>query len=338
MRGLLNFPGLLVPLALVQLAVFVLLIRLLDWYEREPMALIALVAAWGSTGAVVLALLGNFAADRFLSPPLPAPGHPLHPLITTPIVEESAKGLALVAILLLSRLLGRLVGTLEFEGVTDGIVYGAAVGLGFAFTEDVAYLLRAAVVDLGQAVQVFSDRVGFFSVQSLGHAVYAAMFGVGLGLATWRRGWVGTMVFPLVGLAAGAAMHAVHNRSVDLERAAYQTNLADLGFLLAASVAMGLWLMYERKVIREELAEEAASGLISPADLELLPRYLPRALWYLELLKAGRFERWRILRRIHTELVDLAFLKRRVRRKRGDSEAVERRRQRIERILSRGVE
>ena len=31
--------------------------------------------------------------------------------------------------------------TPRLSGVTSGLVYGAAVGLGFAFTEDIAYLL-----------------------------------------------------------------------------------------------------------------------------------------------------------------------------------------------------
>jgi hypothetical protein len=63
-------------------------------------------------------------------------GETFGPAIAALLVEEVAKGFALVIAFCLSWWAARRFGFLEFEELTDGIVYGAAVGLGFAFTED----------------------------------------------------------------------------------------------------------------------------------------------------------------------------------------------------------
>src|SRR5699024_11787194 len=49
-----------------------------------------------------------------------------------PVVEESTKTVLLVIIVLAARR--------YFEGPLDGLVYGALIGAGFAFTENILYL------------------------------------------------------------------------------------------------------------------------------------------------------------------------------------------------------
>src|SRR3712207_4220500 len=99
------------------------------------------MAAWGATGAMAISKVGN---EIVLGSLPPAVREVFGPAISGPLVEEPAKGLALLVAFLLSYLAAKLFGFLELEGVTDGIVYGAAVGLGFAFTEDLFYLLNTA--------------------------------------------------------------------------------------------------------------------------------------------------------------------------------------------------
>lgn len=53
--------------------------------------------------------------------------------ISAPLAEETAKGMILVVVFVPSYAAARRFGGLEFSGVTDGIVYGAAVGLGLPF-------------------------------------------------------------------------------------------------------------------------------------------------------------------------------------------------------------
>ena len=112
---------------------------------------------------------------------------------------------------------------------------------------------------------------------------------------------------------------------------------SDYVFVAIFIVAVALWLRYQRRVIRQELEQEMKDGLISREEWEAMPRYLSRSKQYWGLLWAGKPEHWRQLKRIHGELVDLAFLKWRLRRTGGDWNEVERRRRRIANLQSQEV-
>ena len=349
--------------AFLQGAVLVLLIRLADVYEREPLGLLALLALWGATGANMLAYLGNMTVANLLPPRVDTV---FGSAIGAPLVEEVAKGLALVAVLFGSRWLARRLGILEFEGVTDGIVYGAAVGMGFALAEDIFYFFQEDTFEA--ALGTFLSRVDLLGLNMLGHSLYTAAFGAGLGLATLSRSRSGRIGFPLLGLATAMLMHATWNGlgslvlvrrfgfdatvtyvehfqelakaptplflqmyAVDLQ-AQRATELLYEGFLIACVVGFVLWLRYQRQVLRYELAEEVRLGVVDPQDWDLLPSPRARATRWLGLLRAGRFEEWSAVRRLQREVVELAFLKWRLRRLGGDWSQVDRRRQRIARL------
>jgi RsiW-degrading membrane proteinase PrsW (M82 family) len=234
--------------------------------------------------------------------------------------------------------------------------------LGFAFTEDLLYLFNTANQQgLGAGLSEYASRVDIFGMGQLGHAVYTAAFGAGLGLATWSWSWRGRLGFPLLGLVAAMLMHAVHNglpsfalawryglenaaaamagRSVpgDLfaqmqataEAANTVSKVADYVFVAIFIALAMLWLRYQRRVIRDELEEEVRAGLLNQAEWEMMFRYWDRSKWYWQLLWEGKLERWRLLRRIHNELVDLAFLKWRLKRAPRLRGQIERRRKRI---------
>ena len=94
-------------------------------------------------------------------------------------------------------------------------------------------------------------------------------------------------------------------------------------------------MRHQRRVIRDELAEEVSTGLLSREEWEMMPRYWRRSVTYWRLLWEGKLERWRLLRRVHNELVDLAFLKRRQRQAGEDwGGRVEKRRRRIASLRS----
>lgn len=354
------FASLIITYAVVQTVVFLLLIRFVDPYEREPVSLLAIMALWGAVGATSISALGN----TFVRNALPLDiAIVFGRAIYAPVVEELAKGVALVIFVIISlRARGRF-GMPRFEGVTDGIVYGAAIGLGFAFTEDILYLLLGASrFGLEQGFVDYLARRDFFGLGMFHHAIYTASFGVGLGLATWslRRG--AKALFPIMGMIVAIMLHSFNNgwvhltlvrrfgfdkvlaylqggggraRSTIAEAARSASNVVDVadGFLVAIFVLLVvLWLRYQRSVIREQLKEEAASGLISRTELLLLPRYWQRTMWYWQLIKTGQWERWRLLRRIHNELVDLAFTKHRIERGTASPAEAERSRRLINRL------
>lgn len=363
--------------ALVQSVLCLLLIRFLDFYERKPLSLLALLALWGALGATFLSGLGNRVLDDLLDYLSPEVETVLGAAITAPLVEETSKGIALVVVFVLSYLVARRFGVIEINGVMEGIVYGAAVGLGFSFAEDILYFFNYAVHQedlLGQGLEVYLTRVDFFGPRDLGHAVYTGTFGAGLGLATWSRGWGARILFSLLGLGAAMLMHALNNGLLMLAlvygfgleaaaefTAAAQSGQGDLladfpmplvatagfinilgivfnyGFVAVFFVLIWLWLRYQWRVIREELAEEMDSGLISREEWEILPRYRRRLALYWRVLWSGKVERWRALRRLHNEMVELALLKRRLERTGGDPGRVERLRRRIKALKSQEI-
>ncbi len=120
------------------------------------------------------------------------------------------------------------------------------------------------------------------------------------------------------------------------DAAATVGEVLDYAFVAAFFIAILLWLRHQQRVIHGEL-EEAARGLISREEREAMPLYWRRSVWYWRLLWEGKLERWRLLRRVHSELVDLAFLKWRLRKVGGDWAQVERRRRRIANLKSQRV-
>ncbi len=214
MEEILNNPGFYVSYAVIQAIVVLLLIRLLDYYDRQPLGLLAVMAFWGATGAALIALAGNRIVRAMLSDDArDVFGNAISP----PIVEEGAKGLALLAAVGPIRWAGRRFGMSIFEGVTAGMVYGAAVGLGFAFTEDVFYFVNEAQAQgLEGGLDVFVHRRDFFGPAMLHHPLWTAAFGAGLGAAAWTKSPVRKVVYPLLGFTAAVLMHAINNGLVEL--------------------------------------------------------------------------------------------------------------------------
>ena len=112
--------------ALIPTVFYVLFVWWLDRYDKEPVWLLALAFAWGAMPAAFLSVVAELAFDASIT--LVAGEGLLADLasvsISAPLVEESAKGVALIALALLFRR--------EFHNALDGIVYGAMIGFGFA--------------------------------------------------------------------------------------------------------------------------------------------------------------------------------------------------------------
>jgi predicted ATPase/RsiW-degrading membrane proteinase PrsW (M82 family) len=355
MIAIFSEPGFYLTFAVVQAILVLLVIWALDLYERQPLLLVMLMAFWGGTGAAVIALAGNRAVKGLLSGEAQTV---FGDAISAPVVEECAKGLALIAAIGPIRWLAKRFGVTIFEGLTAGIVYGAAVGIGFAFTEDFFYLLNQARTEGVEAgLNLFVYRRDFFGPAVLHHPLFTAAFGAGLGLAAWTtRRWA-QIAFPLLGLAVAIAMHAANNGLVEavlslaygLNEAALWMNGApvpdnventgvameailrflDYVYIAAFLTAAVLWLRYQRRIIRAELAEETATGLLRPGELREFTDPSSRTARYWRLLRSGQLEQWRHRRRLHSALARLALLKWRVKRFGGDEQGVQRARREI---------
>ena len=118
-------------LALVPLTGVLLAIRIVDRWEPEPRSLVLFAIGWGAIAAVAIALGVDLLLTVLLRPPDTQAAEIFTAVVQAPIVEEFGKGLGVLIIFA--------IGRRAFDGPIDGIVYGALIGAGFAFTENIQY-------------------------------------------------------------------------------------------------------------------------------------------------------------------------------------------------------
>jgi RsiW-degrading membrane proteinase PrsW (M82 family) len=94
------------------------------------------------------------------------------------LVEETLKAVGVVLIYLIARS--------EVNGVIDGFVYGAMVGLGFAVVEDVLYFVAQFGASPAGVIGGFFVRV--LASGLYGHVLYTALTGMGIAWFVTRPG------------------------------------------------------------------------------------------------------------------------------------------------------
>ncbi len=244
--------------AAVPMTAFVVAVWWLDRYEREPPLLVLGVFGWGAVGAVVLALIGSGVLGLPVSLLPDSAGALLGPVVIAPLVEEPAKALVLLLLLLQGK---------HFDGATDGFVYGAAAGLGFGMTENFLYFTGPAISgDVGGWIGLVLLRTGFSAVM---HAMCTSTVGACLGAARFRGG-ARLGAAGAVGLALAMAMHATWNGLISFDPVVDAGGaLAGLDLLLLMAGFVVVMLTFQIAVllesarIRRELLAEVALGTLS---------------------------------------------------------------------------
>lgn len=222
----------------------------LDRWEPEPPHLLVAAFFWGGgvslllvlTASPILALVGG-------------DGEFFGAVISAPLIEESAKGLFLVLVLLASRR-----GRTEFNSLTDALVYAGFVGIGFSFIEDLLYI--AGEPTLGGALTVAGVRIG---LGAWAHSVYTSMTAIGLWLGVTSRGPM-RVLWPFFGWCMAVLLHAIHNGSTFLGLGAYFLSL--LMFSLPAFIAFVLLAVrsyrQEGRILVGQLPAMVYHGWITP--------------------------------------------------------------------------
>jgi protease PrsW len=189
-------------IAILPMPVYVSLVLWLDRFEPEPGWMLGLTFFWGAIIAGLFASIFNTVGDMLVTAAAGATAGTLFAyIISAPVVEESAKGLALLILFFWKRK--------EFDNVTDGIMYAAMAGLGFAMTENALYYGRQFDAGgLSASLTLFMSR-GVLAPYL--HPMFTAMTGAGLGWAAQNsRGWM-RWAAPLFGFCTAVALHGTWN-------------------------------------------------------------------------------------------------------------------------------
>jgi RsiW-degrading membrane proteinase PrsW (M82 family) len=358
---------LIVLVALFQAIALLFLARFLDLYERESWPALLLAALLGAIAMVLVRMIeGNW-----IQPNLPRDVDAVFGgAIAAPFPEEALKGIAIVACFKGSRIIARRFGHRELEGVTDGMVYGAAVGVGFAFAENMTWLLGDLEAPVLEGIRELQARteVGPLNL-TLAHVIFSATVGAALGYASWTSGRRGRLVVALgfgIALLLHAAWHLreavplvlrfglqttaewnlarTEGRSASLapeleNRMNSTAQSAQSAFtwfwsvvLLIFAFSVAIWLFRQRNIMRQELAEELADGRIGEVEYRLIPSFVARLLWRFDALSTAGSEGWQSVIRLHDALTHLSFLKWQIRLTGGDWREVEQQRQRVARL------
>jgi RsiW-degrading membrane proteinase PrsW (M82 family) len=256
-----------VTAASIPALIYATIVLRLDRYEIEPLRALLACFTWGAVGAILFSvatgLLFQFAVEEALGAEA---AEVASVVIGAPLVEESFKGLAVLAVLIFARD--------EIDSTLDGLVYGALVGVGFAMTENILYFgqayLEGGLREFGTLVLARSVLGGF------GHPAYTAVTGAAIG---WSRGRYGRgiarVVVPILGWALAVALHIAWNGGLVLtttlmdedagllQPVAVQTAIVIVPAVLVLYVVARLSARHELGILREELRAEVERGTIT---------------------------------------------------------------------------
>jgi RsiW-degrading membrane proteinase PrsW (M82 family) len=281
--------------ALLPLPIYIGVVLWLDRFEPEPRGMLAMAFLWGASVAVVVSGLVNGVMDEVI-------GAGLTSIVTAPVVEEALKAVVLVRFYRRRRD--------EFDGVVDGLIYAAMVGLGFAFAENVDYYGRALQKDgmAGLAVTFTLRAV----IAPFSHPLFTGFTGLGLGLARQsRRRWV-VRAAPIAGFAGAVGLHAIWNAGASAGLIFFAVYvLLMIPALGALLVTVAVALKFEGRVIRAQLAPEAATGLLAADEYARLCSVRGRMHASATALRQGGPAAWRARRGFHRAASELAFLRHR---------------------------
>ena len=243
-----------------------------DRYDREPLHLVAFEFLWGATVAplisvMVFVFLESVGMDDGSQSTVSLLGGTVGPL-----VEEIAKGVGLALVVVFSS---------KFDNPTDGVVYGTAVGLGFAVSENVTYGLAGGMnFDGPRGILLL---VGGRTLLSAGvHALCSAALGGFLGHAVLSRRTVVRVGWTTAGLAVAVALHASWNMALRFagiftSDGSLRAWLVVMPLLYACYVAiLAAFLRSEHGILKRQLAEEVDLAVAPPWVLDVIPYYRRR--------------------------------------------------------------
>jgi RsiW-degrading membrane proteinase PrsW (M82 family) len=252
------------PLALLPVPLLIAVVLWLDRLEPEPRATLVFVFGWGAGIAALFALIINTAGLEYVTQPAlgASTGEYVSATLGAPVVEETLKGLVLVGLLWRRRD--------EIDGPTDGVIYAAMVGLGFAMIENVGYYINALITPQQGGIALLGYTFVLRGLLSpLLHPIFTSMTGLGVAYAASKpRGGYWAVA---VGWLAAMLLHGIWNGLSIYGTAGVLTGYAIMCCVLAGILVV---LVFDRRrvvrLIRRYLPPYSATGLVADRDVAML--------------------------------------------------------------------
>jgi len=300
---------------LVPALIINLLVNFIDRFEREPWFLRLAAFFWGAIIAIPPAHMIEQNVDHIIQNVLGSDTlvRSIFVGLNAGITEETVKGLGLLLLFVVLRD--------EFDNVTDGIVYGALIGAGFAMVENFVYFTENSrnyllILIVGRVV------LGWLS-----HSTFTVCFGAALGYirhtqVRWRH-----IVIPLLGYLCAVGLHSVFDFIDYYANAlvlAFPGNatvgtfalIAIIGDYIPPFIAQIILLyflikslLHEAAVIREFLAPEVSSGVIMVDEYALLQNSFQRTKAERRVLRHSGVKQWLRVKALYQTEIGLAFRK-----------------------------
>ena len=294
-----------------------LLVNFIDRFEREPWFLRLAAFLWGAVIAIPPTIVIETNVGQLMQAALAQSNdillRSLLQGVSVGITEEVVKDVGLLLLFFVLRD--------EFDNVTDGIVYGALIGAGFAMVENFMYFANNAK-DFLLFLFVMRIVLGW-----LCHSTYTVCFGAALGYirhtnVRWKH-----IGIPLIGFLAGVGLHSLFDfvalyanalvlASPNNSQIALISLIAIIGDyvppFLAQIVILYILiksLAHEAAIIREFLASEVSNSVVQINEYMLLQNSFQRTKQERLVWRQYGLKQWLRVCALYQTEIGLAFRK-----------------------------
>ncbi len=235
--------------AILPMLIYLYFLYKFDKNEPEPIKFVIYHFFYGATAAVILGILGS----KTLSAPLEyifseETNSILKIILVAPFIEEISK----------ASLLFKTINGKNVDNLTDGLVYGGAIGLGFGMTENFLYFfLYGATINV--FLPLFLMRTIFSAVM---HGLATATVGGLMSLAKYSSK-AKKIATTTLGLLVAMFIHFVWNFSVSFSATLIIGILFMVLIFIVFILVYYFSIKFENKVIKKELTNEIPNNLLN---------------------------------------------------------------------------
>jgi RsiW-degrading membrane proteinase PrsW (M82 family) len=292
------------------------LVNFVDRYEREPWYLRLAAFLWGALIAIPPTVFIEQQVEVLRPLLIGANGsnalNALFSGLNAGVTEETFKGLGVLLLFMVLRD--------EFDNVTDGIVYGALIGAGFAMVENIMYFA-------GSPKTFLFLLISRIVLGWLNHSTFTVCFGAALGYIRHTRVRWQHIVIPLVGYLVSVSLHTAFDfvnsfanalvftnpDNATVERISLFASIGDYLLIFVAQVMIIYVLIkslaHEATIIREFLTSEVSNGIVNVEEYALLQHSFLRTRVERGVLLRYGFRQWLRVKALYQTEIGLAFRK-----------------------------